>query len=431
MSVLNQLPPLRDVISDWHERGEFYFYKRFLDEMRTSIVKSPLDQAAINPRTSYLSIWLEKFNVFMQLGLLLIRCVLAPKGKTLVFNHSARQRRTGDSAPRSLYLSKVFDYKHLIVFEDSNVKIEYPQPAMRMNSMCVNRCAEICAAIYVRLYKWKYSTSDRDIVNFYSKKLFWEFVFKILKPNAIRLFVWYGKEAVISAAKSLGIETADVQHGIIYPSHPLYNLIPSVKVDRSHTLLPAKCLVYGEYWKKLLLKAGWEDQRVDILGYFLDINSYQKIKDQRPYILYTSQPHTNVVIIKHIQSILPEIKKRKMRVVIALHPSENNKGYSTITSKWIEIATIDTYDLIQNCAAHISISSTLLWEAMIFAKSSYVLEAGKDAKELLTDLISFGFGRKINEKEFPEPFILPKNPSIHYFFQLQNINRHLLVTIRD
>ena len=55
-------------------------------------------------------------------------------------------------------------------------------------------------------------------------------LFKIKKPKKIFIIVAYGHEGLISAAQDLGIKVIELQHGIIYNSHPGYSFEYSKKV---------------------------------------------------------------------------------------------------------------------------------------------------------------------------------------------------------
>jgi hypothetical protein len=408
------LPPLNQVVSDWRERGEFFFLKKFLDDMRAA-------QRAPSATTTTLAdanrgLALERVGALFRFLLQFVICAFAPKGRTIVFNHTNRFRQA-EGARLPLYMSQVFDFSKMIVFEDRLLDLKYSKPTLRLDAMSINRCAEIIGAFVVRLYARKPSQAQRDIANFYVKRALWRSVLQLLKPRCVRLFVWYGKEAIVSAAKSLNLEVADVQHGIIYPSHPLYDLLQVRDLERSSMLLPDRALVYGEYWRELLVRAGWRSEQVDVVGYFLETSACKKAGPTGSYVLYTSQPHTNEAIIGHVESVLPAFRAAGLKVVIALHPLEGPEGYATLVTRGVEIANTDSYDAIRDCVVHISVSSTLLWEAMAFDRPSYVLDFGRDAPELLQDLLAFGFGRKLRNGDFPHPFDLPTDPPQDFFFQ--------------
>ena len=413
MSSAAVLPPLRLALGRWRQMGEFYFLAEFRDGVQAV---SPSPAGATVARPGALARGIEKIAELTRFGLQLLRCAQMPSGRTLVFNHSGRYRREED-ANRPLYISPAFESAGILIFEDKRVALSYGRTVARLDAVCVNRSAEIVGALAAQVCKWRFGVFDRDIVNFYVKRAFWRLTFQLLRPASLLAFVWYGKEAQISAARSLGVESTDVQHGVVYPSHPFYRLDRSAGFPGSEQLRPERCLVYGEYWKRMLVAAGWPAANVKVAGCFIDTRRAQTENVETPFILYTSQPHFHGIIVRHIESILPAVTARGWQIMIALHPSEDGTGYCAILGDKVRIARLDTYDMLRDCVTHVSVSSTLLWEAMIFGKSSHVLEAGRYAPELLGDFLAFGFGRALTFGQFPEPFSLPESPSMEFFFR--------------
>ena len=414
-----RLPPLSQLYDDWRVQGRFFFVRKFLEESRRSSVAAGA-LAVVAPTHAKARFWsrvgapmLERLRALAGFLVLVARAVFAPKGKVLIFNHTKRVRRSGDVL-RPLYLSQALDLEGAIVFEDAPAAYPFAGPVRSLQSSVVTRASEISSAIVARL-GGRRDQSDRDIANFFIARAFWRLVFRLLRPRCIRLFVWYGKEAVVAAGKSLGIDVADVQHGIIYPSHPFYNV--KAAQEGCGYLLPDRCLVYGEYWRSLLVRSGWQPSQVDVVGYFVDTKPCHWTIPQQPYILYTSQPHTSASICEHIRSILPQVHAMGYQVFIAPHPAEPAGLYDNVLGESVRIAAgWDSYDLLRHCAVHVSVSSTLLWEAIVFDKSSYVLDYGRDAVDLLSDFVGYGYGRTLTKGAFPHPFPLPSEPPPGYVF---------------
>lgn len=417
MNGYRLLPPLSRLYDEWRGQGRFFFLRKFIEESRcspgTPSTPSSVSVAPANVWSRFGAPMLGRLCALAGFLALLTRAAMAPKGRVLIFNHTKRVRRSGDILC-PLYLSPALDLEGAIVFEDAPVAYSFARPVRSLQSSVVTRASGMVSAIVVRLARRR-EQSDRDIANFVIAYAFWRVVFRLLRPSYIRLFVWYGKEAVVAAAKSLSIEVADVQHGIIYPSHPFYNI--KAAPAGSDYLLPDRCLVYGEYWRDFLVRSGWRPSQVDVVGYFVDTEPCQPGILQQPYILYTSQPHTSASICEHICSILPQVHSMGYQVFIAPHPSEPTGLYDAILGKSVKIAVgWDSYDLLRHCAVHVSVSSTLLWEAIVFDKSSYVLDYGCEAVELLSDFVGYGYGRTITMGAFPHPFSLPSEPPLAYFF---------------
>jgi hypothetical protein len=404
---------LSQALLTWRHANEFYFLRRFLDEMRSHTPAS--NDVNVQEQVKPKSQRLEPVVALARLLVGLIKVFWLPRNKVVVFNHTKRCRIGGDQK-RSLYISEHFLQNQVVLIEDAangpSQKLGYPVFA----GWEINRGAELIAWFYTKLVYKKCTIHDRDIVNFYVKFHVWRLIFIAIRPKTVFTFVWYGKEAIVAAAKSLGIKVCDVQHGIIYSTHPHYQLADAPA--GSEAMRPDECLVYGEFWKEKLLRSAWTTDQVRVAGYFLDIAPAQFLDSAKPYILYTSQPHTHVVIKKHINAILDTALQRGWQIIIALHPSDGPNAYHDTRGKpGVSIGTIDSYDLLRNCHVHISVSSTLLWESMLFNKPSYVLNFGAEAYDLLNDFVELGFGRSLAPDAFPEPFQMPITPHPDYFFQ--------------
>ncbi|WP_157056906.1 hypothetical protein [Herbaspirillum autotrophicum] len=410
------------LLKSWRDYGEFSLYAKFLDESRKPMGSTVIGAARSEHRSVffYLSLLYKKSKEIVQLVVLLFQCQFAPKNRVIIFNHTSRRRIT-EAGVRPFYLpNENFQLKNKIIFEDRAFNFAYPSGTVKLTSLALDRCSGIFVrllALYARLV---YGSYDTDILSFIVRFKLWEVVLRMLRPARVQVMVWYGKEPMIAACKELGIEIWDMQHGIIYEEHPIYNLIAANSVTGSSYLRPDKCLVYGEYWRQHLLRSGWPCDDVVVSGYFPDTNvGYAHVADA-PYVLYTSQPHSNQLIIEHIRAIQGELKSRGWHALIALHPSENADGYRQILSDSVKITKFDSYDLLRNCMVHVSFTSTLLWEAMLFEKPSFILQYGREAVGLLSDLVRFGYGRTLTVDEFPEPFQLPQVPPREYFFAMTN-----------
>jgi hypothetical protein len=410
------------LLKSWRNYGELSLYAKFLDESRKPMGSAASLAARNDSRSVFRHIFLvcKKIENVAQLVALLFQCGFAPKSRVIIFNHTSRRRMT-ETGARPFYLpNENLQLKNKIIFEDRDFNFAYPSGAYKLSSVALDRCSGIFVRFLALYAKLVYGSYDTDILSFIVRFQLWKIMLRLLRPARVQLVVWYGKEPIIAACKELDIEIWDMQHGIIYVEHPIYNLIAQNEVAGSRYLRPDKCLVYGEYWRQHLLRSGWSCDEVEISGYFPDTDvGYSHVADA-PYILYTSQPHSNQLIVDHIRAIQGELRSRGWHAVIALHPSESSEGYREIFSDTVKLTKFDSYDLLRNCMVHVSFSSTLLWEAMLFDKPSFILQYGREAVGLLGDLVRFGYGRALRENEFPEPFQLPQVPPRGYFFATAN-----------
>lgn len=418
---------LSKLLHSWREFDELFLYRKMLDESRKPFGACTSGMVNVSMTTKVVRRLLKlphKLIDVVAVGMLFYRCWRAPKNRIVNFNHAARKRKTS-LGNKPLYLScDNFNLKDQIVFDDQDSNYKYPTGCIALNFQPLYSCLNIIIIIWDIYFRIVYRKSYKDILSFILKRYVWSVIFKLLQPYRVQILVWYGKEPIISVCKETRINVRDMQHGIIYEDHPIYNLHDALESTSRKYLCPDMCMVYGRFWKEQLLKCGWSERSIGIVGYFPDINpGFDKIQ-LAPYVLYTSQPHSVGVISSHIKAIENELKHRGWLAVIALHPSEHADDYIGVSPEVVRVTPFDSYDLLRCCVTHVSYSSTLLWEAMLFGKSSYVLKYGTETVDLLAELIKSGYGKPLASEEFPEPFTLPKKPPQDDFFS--KINMRLL-----
>lgn len=204
-------------------------------------------------------------------------------------------------------------------------------------------------------------------------------LFKKLKPKQIYLVVSYsGLGSMIKAAKDLGIETIELQHGNFSKYHYGYYF---GEEKRDLDYFPDKFYVWNEYWKKHI-NFPIDDKNIiikqfDYLKYrqsfYSDVN---KIPNQAVVL---SQGVLGDRIAKHILDNWDYFKKFK--IVYKLHPGEYNrykeyKYLMQLEQKYnIKIVTdIDLYNLFAQSEYQIGIFSTALYEGVEFGCKSILLD---------------------------------------------------------
>jgi hypothetical protein len=400
------------------EEFNLYFYHK-LKESNPMFDQnsSPLKQESFNLLSYIYKKALNSLTVIFSI----FKCTFLKKNKILFFNHTQRVRKNSVLSKSPLYLNEaIFNKNDFYYIEDNPNKISfYNAPKAILNISIINEFISILTIPSRILNKLKHNPVDIKDIYFYWKMYFWIMILKILKPKKIVLVVWYAYQPIIMAAKKLKIKTIDLQHGLIYSDHEFYNVkkIPSYFIKNN--TLPNECWVYGTYWKKQLLKGGWEENKVKIFGYYLNVPLKGGNNSTSPYILYTTSCNANKKeIINHINSIIDEVKKRNLKIIISPHPHENKNNYKDILSDVIILSNKDSYELLKDCQVHISSISTLLWEGLYFEKPTYILNFNlyKNHISILKDLIKNNFARSIKDGEFPEIFNLESDLKINDFF---------------
>lgn len=228
-----------------------------------------------------------------------------------------------------------------------------------------------------------------------------EMLLEKVKPGRILEVTSYDGACVALnlAAKKRGIPVVEIQHGIIYPSHPGYAII--VPNGRQMFLpIPEKILVYGEKFKEYLSIATplYQNRVIRVVGSprlnkFLAImqrngrtairNSVRKklnLQDNQIVIVMTTQKPVANRLAAFCQESL-RILPAHVHICLKPHPGELGKGlavYRMLTKdRRVTIVTdndIDLYELLIASDLHVSSYSTVLLEAMALGVPNFVIE---------------------------------------------------------
>jgi hypothetical protein len=204
-------------------------------------------------------------------------------------------------------------------------------------------------------------------------------LFDRLRPKLVFLEdASYGSEAfLVKWAKDAGIKTAEIQHGLIVPSHHAYQfgngLFASADYGR---YLPDFLLTYGSFWSN---NARTPSEKIIIGNAHLTESTRGWTKsvgrNHRPTMIIISQPD----VVDHLMTLAMDFSREwgsRGLIIYRLHPTEvpYRKDYSTLEERPnITISDAgDVYDLLRQADGVIGSSSTVLFEAVSFRIPVYV-----------------------------------------------------------
>ncbi|MBL8023365.1 MAG: hypothetical protein JNK54_03670 [Elusimicrobia bacterium] len=204
-------------------------------------------------------------------------------------------------------------------------------------------------------------------------------LFDRLRPTLVLLEdASYGSEAyLVKWAKDAGIITAEIQHGLIVPSHHAYRfgngLFASTDYGR---YLPDFLLTYGSFWSN---NARTPSEKIVIGNAHLTESTRGWTKsvgrDHRPTMIIISQPD----VVDHLTSLAMDFSREwgsRGHIIYRLHPTEvpHRNDYSALEERSnITISDAgDIYDLLRQADGVIGSSSTVLFEAVGFRIPVYV-----------------------------------------------------------
>ena len=136
---------------------------------------------------------------------------------------------------------------------------------------------------------------------------------------------------VISAAKSLGIPTFSLLHGLVTHYEPY---IP---------LLADRLFVWGDFFKSYLIKGGLTDEQIETTGaaHIYPIESDIAYLD-REYLTLATNPfntklvNSMIVMLGKASNLLYNVYP-KMKVMVRIHPSENIEDYRNLSIEFPNI----------------------------------------------------------------------------------------------
>ena len=200
-----------------------------------------------------------------------------------------------------------------------------------------------------------------------------------LKPKEVYVLVSYsGLGSLIKAAKDLGIEVIELQHGNFSQYHFGYYFGEEKK---ELDYFPDKFLVWNEYWKNLINFPIKDNciiiREFDYMKHKRD--KYQQIKSIKNRAVVLSQGAIGEKIAKRILENWDYFQKFELKY--KLHPGEYDRWQTypslKILSKKhnVEIITAtDLYALFSSCEYQVGVFSTALSEGVEFGCKTILLD---------------------------------------------------------
>ncbi|MHC1784028.1 MAG: hypothetical protein AB9891_14955 [Anaerolineaceae bacterium] len=247
--------------------------------------------------------------------------------------------------------------------------------------------------------------------------------FKIKKALVI---CHYGKEAFTSACKNLGIPVIELMHGLIFPSDPNYcyaNLSPNYRKSLRSSQLPDRLEVFGSLWKEVLSGVSYfNPEEIFEAGYYLESSIFdgairspgfltEKMgsKTKQKKILFTTQPIYQEEIILYIKFLKRKLDRNKWLIIIKPHPAEKSGVYDgEAETGFLEISQASVYSLLPEVHFHISVTSSVIFEAIYYPISNYVLYIPWE-KEFCDEILATGAARKLKQDELPVAYPVDSN----------------------
>jgi len=191
----------------------------------------------------------------------------------------------------------------------------------------------------------------------------------------------YGNRSyIIKWIKELGIEVAELQHGIVTEMHAAYNY---GKIGRSNiylNYLPDYYLTFGEYWNA---RINIPIQKIPIGSphaskTIREFNPIDNLNKRYNYILFISQPTITSKLVDIAEKLSFLIKGKNYKIIFRLHPGEHS-----FLDRFIKIKSFDNiilnksgdiFNYIYACKLVVACYSTVVFETILFNKPVFILQ---------------------------------------------------------
>ena len=208
----------------------------------------------------------------------------------------------------------------------------------------------------------------------------YSFYLKLLKrtqPKKIYLIVSYGRGELIKAAKDLGIEVIELQHGTFSKYHLGYSFPEKVNTQ----YFPDKFYVWTDYWKNLInLPIQLEKVIISPFQYLeIEKKKYTHIKKEKDSLLILSQGGITESILSRIIENITYFQK--FNITFKLHPNEyhmmseyKNLIYLQKKHNVKVVTNIDLYKYLAKSEYQAGVFSTSLYEGVEFNCKTILLD---------------------------------------------------------
>lgn len=180
---------------------------------------------------------------------------------------------------------------------------------------------------------------------------------------------------LIKEAKSLGIKTAEYQHGYIGLSHRSYNYHKNI-FNIVKDYLPEYFLTHGKYWGEII-RTPSKIINIGLANLSIKINEININIDKKQTILFISSGSKFNEINELIKNSLFYLKNLGYDIFLRPHPSELpalKERYESIIDLGVKIDTSNLYESLQQTEIVIGMEvSTVLYEAICFTDKVYMM----------------------------------------------------------
>jgi hypothetical protein len=213
-----------------------------------------------------------------------------------------------------------------------------------------------------------------SLLRFYWTKRGYGMLLDRVRPRLV-LTADPGEFALVAAAKERGILVYELQHGSIDRNHHGYGWTDAARPFRQVMPIADRLLLYGDHWKEELDANGFWGDTAQVVG-SLRIDSFRSRRsapDGSVYrVVITSQGIDSDGLARFLTQALNASRNSRLRLVVKLHPAyeQSKMSYLEPLGKDERVTLLlgsegeSTFELLTRADLHLSISSTVHYEAL-------------------------------------------------------------------
>jgi hypothetical protein len=231
---------------------------------------------------------------------------------------------------------------------------------------------------------------------FYEEFRFYYSLFKGQNVRRVFLTCHYHKEGLLAALKILGVESIELQHGLI-ATNDIYYVYPLQYKDvTANALFPDRIGVYGPKWKELLMRGTeFPGKKIDVIGeYFRTADFKISHWEKENIIIVCSQKNLEQDYIRYLDILDEKISLHEgWRALVKLHPLEKNRHqYFNKTYKNIVIcdSEVALSELFAKSKIQISIYSTTFFDALGYNVLNLAIQNYGFSKDYAREIAAMG-----------------------------------------
>jgi hypothetical protein len=295
---------------------------------------------------------------------------------------------------------------------------QYPAPDLQERKM-LRRVHDIVA---LTINSGKFSATELEYIKsclhiFFDDFRFYYHIFKGSGAERVYFICHYHSEGLIAALNILGIKSIELQHGLI-SGNDLYYAYDSVfRPSLKNAFFPDKILVYGDYWKRILLRGSeFREDQIQVAGDYLyrNASAASRPAEKENLILICAQKGMHEDYVNYCLMLKKNLSLHSgWRAIVKLHPLESKKeAYEILKEHGFDIAPPDTSldDLLAKSKIQISIYSTTFFDAIGFDVLNLSVQHYGTSADYAADIIREGVAAPIRHDEDPVAVYLNTKP---------------------